>query len=181
MLLKLLSDLPGANELKPSLCWCPSLTSFPDPFRCVPAILVPNAMWNESMLPDLRLKLRFKSVRKNNVKWNMGSIKYGKNESKLEFDQLFLHLGTNTWLGRARNSMLVIMTWDTLFFHFMVNSLWPSDTIWRHKSGSTLAQIMACCLTAASHYLIQCWLVIKVVLWHTPESNFTGGAQELIL
>ena len=32
-----------------------------------------------------------------------------------------------------------------------VNSLWPSDTIWRHRSGSTLAQVMACCLTAPSH------------------------------
>ena len=36
------------------------------------------------------------------------------------------------------------------------NSLWPSDTIWRHKSGSTLDQVMACCLTAPSHYLNQC-------------------------
>ena len=27
------------------------------------------------------------------------------------------------------------------------NSLWPSDTIWRHRSMSTLAQVMACCLT----------------------------------
>ena len=41
-----------------------------------------------------------------------------------------------------------------------VNSLWPSDTIWRHKSGSTLDQVMACCLTAPSHYLNQCWLII---------------------
>ena len=42
-----------------------------------------------------------------------------------------------------------------------VNSLWHSDTIWRHKSGSTLAQVMACCLTAPSHYLNQCWLIIN--------------------
>ena len=34
-----------------------------------------------------------------------------------------------------------------------LNSLWPSDTIWRHESGSALAQVMACCLTAPSHYL----------------------------
>ena len=27
-----------------------------------------------------------------------------------------------------------------------VSSLWPSDTIWQHGSGSTLAQVMACCL-----------------------------------
>ena len=26
------------------------------------------------------------------------------------------------------------------------NSLRPSDAIWRHRSGSTLAQVMACCL-----------------------------------
>ena len=54
-----------------------------------------------------------------------------------------------------------------------VNSLWPSDAIWRHRSMSTLAQVMACCLTAPSHYLNQCWLMIREVLWHSPDSNFT--------
>ena len=38
-----------------------------------------------------------------------------------------------------------------------INSLWPNDAIWRQRSGSTLAQVMACCLTAPSHYLNQCW------------------------
>ena len=28
------------------------------------------------------------------------------------------------------------------------NSLWPSDAIWWQRSGSTLATVMACCLTA---------------------------------
>ena len=42
----------------------------------------------------------------------------------------------------------------------MVNSLWPSDTIWWQGSRSTLAQVMACCLTAPSHYLSQCWVII---------------------
>ena len=41
-----------------------------------------------------------------------------------------------------------------------VNSLWPSDIIWRKGSRSTLAQVMACCLTTPSHYLNQCWLII---------------------
>ena len=45
--------------------------------------------------------------------------------------------------GSSRNgSCFVIFCW--------VNSLWPSDTIWRQRSGSTLAQVMACCLTAPS-------------------------------
>ena len=33
------------------------------------------------------------------------------------------------------------------------NSLWPSDTKWRHRFGSTLAKVMACWLMAPSHYL----------------------------
>ena len=50
-----------------------------------------------------------------------------------------------------------------------LNPLWPSAAIRRHKSGSTLAQVMACCLTAPSHYLNQCWLIIIKVLWHSSE------------
>ena len=50
---------------------------------------------------------------------------------------------------------------------FAINSLWPSDTIWRQRSGSTLAQVMACCLKAPSHYLTQCWLIIIEVQWHS--------------
>ena len=60
-----------------------------------------------------------------------------------------------------------------------VNSLWPSDVIWRQGSRSTLAQVMACCLTAPSHYLNQCWLMITEVLWHSPDSNFTENAWDI--
>ena len=61
------------------------------------------------------------------------------------------------------------------------NSLWPNDTIWWHTYGSTLAQVMACCLTAPSHYLNQCWLHISDILWHSPESNFTISAPASML
>ena len=47
-------------------------------------------------------------------------------------------------------------------------TLWPSDTIWRHRSGSTLPQVMAWCLTAPNHYQNLCWLPISEVLWHSP-------------
>ena len=36
-------------------------------------------------------------------------------------------------------------------------------------TGSTLVQVMACWLTAPSHYLKQCWRIISKVLWHSPE------------
>ena len=47
--------------------------------------------------------------------------------------------------------------------------MWISDAIWRHRSGSTLVQVMAWCLMAPSHYLNQCWLIISKVLWHLSE------------
>ena len=59
----------------------------------------------------------------------------------------------------------------------LVNSLWPSDAIWRHRSGSTLAQVMACCLTAPSQYLIQ--LVIGQVQWQAPGGNFTRDTSDI--
>ena len=42
----------------------------------------------------------------------------------------------------------------------LINSLGPSDAIWHWRSWSTLVQVMACCLTAPSHYLNRCWLII---------------------
>ena len=53
--------------------------------------------------------------------------------------------------------------WCRKQFHGMtfhtVDNITHSAAIWRHKSGSTLAQVMACFLVAPSHYLNQCWLI----------------------
>ena len=43
----------------------------------------------------------------------------------------------------------------------------------------SLIQAMACCLTAPSHYLNQCWLIISQVLWHSPEDNLIGIARDI--
>ena len=56
-----------------------------------------------------------------------------------------------------------------------VNSLWHSDTIWRQRSGSTLAQVMACCLRALSHYLNQCWLIVSEV----SDIHLRASSQEI--
>ena len=61
----------------------------------------------------------------------------------------------------------------------LINSLRPSDIIWWQGSRSILAQVMACCLRAPSHYLNQCWLMISEVLWHSPDSNFTENAYKI--
>ena len=46
-------------------------------------------------------------------------------------------------------------------FWLILNSSWPGDIIWQHRSGSTLVQVMTSCPLAASRYLNQCWLIIR--------------------
>ena len=63
------------------------------------------------------------------------------------------------------------VTMSLRIYTLTLNSSGRSDAIWRHRSGSTLAQVMACCLTVSSHYLIQCWLIITKVQWCSSEGN----------
>ena len=51
-----------------------------------------------------------------------------------------------------------------------VNSLWPSDAIWHWTYWSTLVRVMACCLTAPSHYPNQRWLISEL-RWKSHEGN----------
>ena len=68
------------------------------------------------------------------------------------------------WLCRIGRSL----SYPRRYFNYLcrLDSLWPSDALWRKRSGSTLAHVMACCLTTPSHYLNQCWLIISKVQWH---------------
>ena len=59
-----------------------------------------------------------------------------------------------------------------------VNPLWPSEAIRRQGTESTLAQVMACCLMAPSHYLNQCWLIINKVLWHSSEGIIMRRSED---
>ena len=76
---------------------------------------------------------------------------------------------TTDWSWQTQTDLFLVpfnnQWWECRTLSF--NSLWPSDAIWRQRSGSTLAQVMACCLTAPSHYLNQCWLIISEVQWHS--------------
>ena len=76
------------------------------------------------------------------------------------------------WPGSVRPYVISRPQW--------FNSLGPSDAIWWHRSGSTLVQVMACCLMAPNHYLNQCWLIISKVLRHSPEGNFIRDTSATI-
>ena len=62
-----------------------------------------------------------------------------------------------------------------------ISSSGPGDKLhctWLQKTWSTSVRVMACCLTAPSHYLNQCRLNMNEVLWYSPEGNFTENAQD---
>ena len=61
---------------------------------------------------------------------------------------------------------------------FHVCALWPVDTIWQQGYGSTLAQVMAWCRQAKSHYLNQCWLIISKILWHSFEGIIIRRSED---
>ena len=56
-----------------------------------------------------------------------------------------------------------------------INSLGPSGAIWRHRSGSILAQVMACWLTAPSHYL----LTYQLSSLRSSDIHPTAVSQEM--
>ena len=55
---------------------------------------------------------------------------------------------------------------------------WQFHSLW-HRSQSTLAHVMACCLMAPSHYLNQFKLIISKVQWHSSEGNFARDAPAI--
>ena len=109
-------------------------------------------------------------IRRNIFMMQMRTVWCLVNSHCLVLTGKWQHWYANKWMGNqavdTHNKALQLTV--ALF-----NSLWPSDAIWQHRSGSTLAQIMACCLTAPSHYLNQCWLIISKVYRHSSECNFT--------
>ena len=54
----------------------------------------------------------------------------------------------NHFENSSLNKHIEFQNWFQFWF-----SLGPSDAIWRQQTGSTLAQVMAFCLAAPSHYL----------------------------
>ena len=65
--------------------------------------------------------------------------------------------------------ILLIPFWETILF------------IWWYRSGWTFVLVMACGLTAPSHYLNQCWVIVSGVHWHSPKNNSSMNVQATIL
>ena len=58
----------------------------------------------------------------------------------------------------------------------LVNLLWPRDTIWWHKSGSALVQVMACCL---QHQAIT-WTNVELSSVRSNDIDLSAILQETL-
>ena len=74
-------------------------------------------------------------------------------------DQVTSHYLNQWWLNHRR-------IYASLGLNELFNSLWGSDIIWQHKSGSTLAQEMDCCLTAPSPLKNSAWCSSWAFHWN---------------
>ena len=81
----------------------------------------------------------------------------------------------HTWLSILDNIFKSIpfyewwlMTLSSLQGVQLIMAWWchMGTQIWINMS---LAQVMVCCLMAPSHYLNQCWQIIRGALWHSTE------------
>ena len=61
---------------------------------------------------------------------------------------------------------------------FQALSHWHLVVPYGDRSGLTLTQVKAWCLTAPKHYLDQCWLIMKCVVWYSLEGNFSRSAHK---
>ena len=86
------------------------------------------------------------------------------------------HKNEVSWVCSPRSS--VVLEW--------VPSLWPGDGIWWHRSGSTLAQVMACCRYANQCFSKGCkvvpntYLVIRAPVVHTSWHVFVYWTGQLL-
>ena len=73
------------------------------------------------------------------------------------------------------NKAGTICTW------FLGSTLTRGGPVTSYGSWLTSSHIMACCLTVPSHYLNECWILIREARWHSSESNSTLSNQGTIL
>ena len=80
-----------------------------------------------------------------------------------------------TWVLDRHNlkQCLIKAIYEALPEMMLINSLWPSEDLWWHRSGSMWAQVMACCLTAPSHYLNHSDNHLKAILQGIPQPSTT--------
>ena len=126
---------------------------------CINIFEIKNKIW---------LDHRFKHGGcKASVKCQVRNILFVASQTVFTSLDIWVKSTNNAWSNKCVWPPCNKLFYLSFYLIVHINSLGPSDAKWRQGSRSTLVQVMACCLTAPSHYLNQCWLIITEVLWHS--------------
>ena len=107
-----------------------------------------------------------------------------KNRTQNSFWTITIILLPHTWYMKITDHMIhpfrlpwkmihVKMIYKYFMSHHIVRGAARQQAITRanvdpvESTGSTLAQVMACCLAAPSHYMYHRWFIISEVQWHS--------------
>ena len=113
-----------------------------------------------STSPSVCIKISNKHIKEHSIIWScICDLKIF--EWYMIVDIFFFWFGKRSWLHGGFKQLV----------SDLVNPLWSGDDIWSFRSGSTLVQLMAWCLMAPSHYLNQCWSIIR----RDPERLIWGS------
>ena len=119
------------------------------------------------------IKIRFQRIIADYCSTNIPVKLLGVGEQFLWFSQMMCHHCLRYYALQPNHNLNCVTIFEDVISRFilcsawqpdvllvctlsdinLVNSLRPSDVIWCYRSGSTLAQVMACCLMSPSHYL----------------------------
>ena len=94
-------------------------------------------------------------------KFSQDATVFIKKKSQLYSLSCFHHLGTLSHESSQNHQFLkwnILLEWLSIIWDYL-RLILPLTR--RHRSGSTLAQVMTCCLAAPSHYMNQCWHLVS--------------------
>ena len=130
------------------------------------------------------VKISLKLVPVDIMNWFSQWLDVARTTSQLKQWLIIRKLNSNIFNQKVffkRCIKMLSIKWQTLcasLYWLEFKPLGPSDAIWRQRSGSTLTQVMACCLTAPNHYLNQCWLIASEIQLHSSDGNFTRDTHQ---
>ena len=85
-------------------------------------------------------------------------------------------LVSGKWLSST--PFILDMAWPLLTVKCnLIYTIWPYGPIWFSISGSTLAEVMPCCLMAPQLYRNQCRFNISEIQCKSPEGNSTRSTS----
>ena len=142
---RLLCQLLGGlrrNDLNDNVCWEDLIE-----IGIVAINLIKTGCWKYKVINDECNYLTGSTIRSAWVIIHQDFYFYNETTiSEIPFDK-YIYIYQSTKLCTFCTSAPVISS-------SCISSVWPVDAIWRHRPGSTLGQVMVCCLTTSTHCLI---------------------------